>query len=193
MKKSTALSVLGVAVVLLVFSAWLANTVNTQYISYQKQITDLQRQVNELETQIGQPENQTSSLESQNSKLVIQLGDLTKQLALERYSHVDIVSMAPDFGWSPIVGMTVAVGAEVTVRNNDVVTVSGLELSVMTYYGLKPVGECFPSKVDLLNAGEERVVRGTVFMPLNSFSSDLTYVVTLKLADVVLDTFTLLP
>jgi cell division protein FtsB len=194
MKKSTALSVLAVVIVLLVFSAWLANTVNTQYISYQTQITDLQSQVNELETQIGQLQNQTSSLESQNSKLMIQLGDLTKQLALERHLKVDIVSMSHDPGWYPYGGVTVMVGWNVTVRNKDVVTLSGLEISVMTYYGLIPYGGGSPIayKVDLLNAGEERVVSGIVLVPLDH-PSNLTYVATLKSADRVLDTFTLQP
>ena len=193
MKKSIALSVLAVVIGLLILSAWLANTVNTQYISYQTQISDLQTQVSELESQIGQLQNQTGSLESNYSRLVIQLGDLTKQLAIERHLKVDIVSMSHDLGWSPIGGMTVSVGWYVTVRNNDVVTLSGLDLIVKTYYGLTPVGLGFPYKVDLLNAGEERVVRGDVLMPLNSFSSNLTYVATLIAADVVLDTFTLPP
>jgi len=193
MKKSIALSVLAVVIGLLILSAWLANTVNTQYISYQTQISDLQTHVSELESQIGQLQNQTGSLESNYSRLVIQLGDLTKQLAIERHLKVDIVSMSHDLGWSPIGGMTVSVGWYVTVRNNDVVTLSGLDLIVKTYYGLTPVGLGFPYKVDLLNAGEERVVRGDVLMPLNSFSSNLTYVATLIAADVVLDTFTLPP
>jgi cell division protein FtsB len=193
MKKNIVLIILAATTILLIVSAWLANTVYNQFSSYQTQISELQTQARELVTQIGQLQNQTSSLESQNSKLVIQLGDLTKQLALERHLKVDIVSMSHYSGWSPIGGMAVAVSANVTVRNNDVVTLSGLELSVMTYYGLTPVGEGNPSKVDLLNAGEERVVSGGVIMPMSSFSTNLTYVATLKSADVVLDTFTLLP
>ena len=193
MDKRITLSILAVVIVLLILSAWLANTVNTQYSSYQTQISDLQAHVSELESQIGQLQNQTGSLESNYSRLVIQLGDLTKQLAIERHLKVDIVSMSHDLGWSPIGGMTVSVGWYVTVRNNDVVTLSGLDLIVKTYYGLTPVGLGFPYKVDLLSAGEERVVRGDVLMPLNSFSSNLTYVATLIAADVVLDTFTLPP
>jgi hypothetical protein len=190
MRKSVVLILSALVIVLLIVSAWL---LHTQFSSYQTQIADLQSQNIELENQISQLQNQTSSLESQNSKLVIQLGDLTKQLALERHLKVDIVSLSPGYGWSYLGGVHVVVGANVTVRNNDVVTVSGLELSLMTYYGLTPVGESLPSRVDLLNAGEERVVGGTVIMPLDSFSLNLTYVATLKSADVVLDTFTLPP
>ena len=190
MRKSVVLILSTLVIVLLIVSAWL---LHTQFSSYQTQITDLQSQNSELESQIGLLQNQTSSFESQNSKLAIQLGDLTKQLALERHLKVDILSLSNLSGWYPIGGMTVSVGCLVTVRNNDVVTLSGLEMSVMAYYGLKLVGEGFPSKVDLLNAGEERVVSGGVLMPINSFSLNLTYVATLKSADVVLDTFTLPP
>ncbi len=83
---------------------------------------------------------------------------------------------------------------EVTVRNNDVVTVSGLDLSVKAYSGLVEYGSAFnfPYDVGLLNAGEEKVVSGMVIMNIHALTN-LTYVAALRAADVVLDTFTLAP
>jgi hypothetical protein len=187
MKKSIALGLFAVVIVLVILSAWL---VNTQFNSYQKQITDLQSQNSELESQIGQLQNQTSSLENQNSKLAIQLDDLTKQLALERHLKIEIVSLIQEgFG---IYGGTATLGTypfAITVRNNDVLTVSGLSLIVQGYFGLQKLGETpLPYQVNLLNAGEEQVVSGYVELSINTYKN-LTYVAVLKSGDVVLDEF----
>jgi outer membrane murein-binding lipoprotein Lpp len=187
MKKSIALGLFAVVIVLVILSAWL---VNNQFNTYQTQITDLQSQNSELESQIGQLQNQTNSLENQNSQMMIQLGDLTKQLALERHLKIEIVSFLQE-GYG-IYGGTGTLGTyyfAVTVRNNDVVTVSGLALTVQGYFGLEKLGETYlPYEVNLLNVGEEQVVNGYVDLSHYTYKN-FTYVAILKSADVVLDEF----
>jgi len=187
MNRKIALGAAVAAVALLTLSAWL---VYAQFSSLQAQIADLQAQNIQLEGQLGEVQNQTGSLESQNSELVRQLGDLTKQLALERHLSVEIKSLWHRDYWSAFGGLLVDYPFNVTVRNNDVITLSGVTLTVKTYSGIQEIGWTHSSEIDLLLAGEERVVSGSAVVPITA-PSNLTYVATLKAADVVLDEFTL--
>jgi hypothetical protein len=174
--------------VLLAVSGWLAYA---QLSSLQVQIKDLQDQNSELESQISDLQKQTSILESQHDELVRQTGDLTKQLALERRLRVEIVDLWHRGHWSAYGGLLVSYPFNVTIRNNDVITMSGLSLNVRTYSGLKDVTMVFNSiEINTLVAGEERVVQGHAVVSISA-PINLTYVATLKAGEVILDEFTL--
>jgi len=210
MKKGIVLGAFAGVFVLLIFSAWL---LNAQFVNFQTRINslvnvvnNLQGQINALNRQIGELESQISSLESQNSMLqnqtdsleisnnllVNQLGNLTEQLALARPIQVEIVSLT-HFGYSNVVLDYVGFSVNVTMRNNDVVTVSGLTLTVDGYSGNERIGSTdYPSEINLLNPGEERLVRNQVAVRLSPLAMNMTYFATLKSGDVVLDKFTAL-
>ncbi|MEM2108372.1 MAG: hypothetical protein QXL10_03710, partial [Candidatus Bathyarchaeia archaeon] len=135
-------------------------------------------------------QNQIAILEKQNSDIIKQMGDLTKQLALHRHLRIEIVSLWHSSVWSAYGGLLVSYPFNVTVRNNDLITVSGLTLTVQAFSGLKDETQV-PGlrKIDLLQAGEERVVSGEVVVYISA-PWNLTYVATLKAGDIVIDTFT---
>jgi len=188
MRKRVAVSAITVVIIALTVSAWL---VNNQINNLQTQIAELQSKNNALESQINDLQNQISSLENQNSELIKQFGDLTKQLALERHLNVEIVSLWHRDYWSAFGGLLVEYPFNVTIRNNDVMTVSGLNLNVRTFSGLKDES-IYPSSIEInmLRSGEERVIQGGVVVSINA-PSNLTYVATLKAGEVVLDEFML--
>ncbi len=131
-----------------------------------------------------------SSLESQNEELLKQLGDLTGQLALERVLNVKIVSLVHDAVWSDygsFLGRSRArMAFNVTVRNDDVVALGGLELTVRTFSGSREVGWIFHNDVDSLMPGETRIIQGESITPADSMA-DLSLLATLKSSDVIVD------
>ena len=195
-KPALALSMIIIAVATLVIVAWF---VPYQFI--QHQLTVLQIENNSLQAQIDDLYDKKRNLyfevkdfESQNDELVKQLGDLTKQLALERALRVEIMKLSHEDHWTdygPYLGVQRARNVfNVTVRNNDVATMSGLRLTVETFSGDRSVGGIFSWKIGRPQVGEEREIKGETIVP-NDFLSDLKYVATLKSGEVVLDEFKL--
>ena len=179
------------AVVLIIAFTVSGFLIYNEFSSLQTEINDLQIQNGELERQKSDLQNQTTVLEQQNSDIIKQMGDLTKQLALQRHLRVEIVSLWHSYGWYAYGGLLVSYPFNVTVRNNDLITVSGLTLIVQTFSGLKDETQVLGLiKIDALQAGEERVVSGGVVVYIGA-PSNLTYVATLKAGDVVIDTLTL--
>ena len=203
MKKSVVIGAFVGIFVLLIVPAWLLNSYQRQIASLQaqvfnlqlqsseliKQLVELHNQTDSLENQNRMLQNQTDSLESQNNLLVNQLGNLTEQLALQRPIKVDIMSLWHAESWSSFGGLNVAYPFNVTIRNNDIVTVSGLILTVRTYSGNQSVGYGYPLEIDLLGVREERIISSVAVVSLTEPRIS-TYVATLKSGDVVLDEFT---
>ena len=191
-KPALALSMIIIAVATLVIVAWF---VQYQFIQHQLTVlqnenSSLQAQNNDLQDKNRNLRFETKDSESQNDELVKQLGDLTKQLALERALRVEIVKLSHEDHWTdygPYLGVQRARNVfNVTVRNNDVATMSGLRLTVEMFSGGRSVGGVFSWKIDLLRVGEEREITGETIVP-NDFLSDLTFIATLRSGDVVLD------
>jgi hypothetical protein len=188
MNKRLFSSIAAVLIIALIASGLL---INNEFSSLQTEIKDLQIQSEELEKQKNDLQNQTNVLGQQNNDMIKQLGDLTKQLALERHLRIEIVSLWHNDNWFAYGGLLVGYPFNATIRNNDIVTVSGLTLTVQTFSGLKDESQIYGlSKIDSLQAGEERVVSGEAVVYIGA-PSNLTYVATLKAGDIVLDTFTL--
>ncbi len=187
MSKRITLLLASIVIIALAVTAWF---VQAQFGGLQIQVSELEAENSDLQDQIMNLQNQTTALGSQNGKLVNQLGDLTKQLALERSLRIRILSVSPRAYWNSYGGLLVSYPFNVTVRNNDVITVSGLTLTVNTFSGLQQIGWTSVSDVNVLRAGEERVIQGEAVVPLNH-PSNLTYVATLNSGNVVLDEFTL--
>ena len=133
---------------------------------------------------------EAGDLEIRNGELLKQLGDLTEQLALERILNVEILSLSHEERWSdygPFLGRSRArMVFNVTVRNDDVVALSGLELTVRTFSGSREVGWIFHNRVDSLLPGEARNIRGESITPVDSMV-DLSLLATLISGDVVVD------
>jgi hypothetical protein len=180
-----------ITVVLIISLSASGFIIYNEFRSLQTEIKDLQNQSEELEKQKSDLQNQTSVLGQQNNDMIKQMGDLTKQLALERHLSVKIVSLWHRDYWGAYGGLLVDYPFNVTIRNNDIVTVSGLTLTVQTFSGLKDETKMNGLiKIDSLQAGEERTVSGAVVVYIGA-PSNLTYVATLKAGDVILDTFPL--
>ena len=138
-KKALALGTITAAAVTIVIVAWFV-----QFQLIQHQLTVLQIENSSLQVQNRDLHDKNRDLyfeskdvESQNDELVEQLGDLTKQLALKRAIHVEIVKLLHEDHWTdygPYLGVPRARNVfNVTVRNNDVATMSGLRLTVETF------------------------------------------------------------
>jgi hypothetical protein len=180
-----------IAIVLIIALTASGFLIYNEFSSLQTEIKVLQIQNEELEKQKSDLQNQTNVLGQQNNDMIKQMGNLTKQLALQRQLRIDIVSLWISNRWFAYGGLWVANPFNATIRNNDIVTVSGLTLTVQAFYGLKEESHTFRlNEVDFLEAGEEKVVSGEVVASLGG-TGHLTYVATLKAGDAVIDTFTL--
>ncbi len=129
-------------------------------------------------------------LESQNDELIEHLGNLTKQLALARPLRVEIVSFSHEdqWGYGTFLGVERAsLKFNVTIRNNDSVALSGIELSADIYSGFRPVGWGSGKRFDLLLAGGEQTFGWSLTMSFGEPTADLSLLVTLKSGDVILD------
>ena len=189
-------------IVLLIFSAWRLNAqftgLQTQVTSLQTEIASLEAQNNELRKQISKFENETDSFESQNDELVGYVGKFTEQLALARPIQVEIVSLVRASSGNSFGGLLQGYSFNLTIRNNDVVTVSGIVLTLNVYFGDKLVGyipyinKCL--EIDLLIPGEERVISFVYVVSLEFVGAwrakPLTYVTTLESGEVILDQLT---
>jgi hypothetical protein len=180
-----------ITVVLIISLSASGFIIYNEFSSLQTEIKDLKIQSEELEKQKSDLQNQTSVLGQQNNDMMKQMGDLTKQLALERHIQIEITTFWHNDYWFAFGGLLVDYPFNATIRNNDIVTVGGLSLTVQAFSGLKDETKIVGfAKIDLLHSGEEQVVSGEVVVYIGA-PSNLTYVATLKAGDVILDTFTL--
>ena len=170
--------------------------VQQQFNIMQNANSSLQAENNNLQDENRNLRFEKSALENQNDELVKQIGDLTKQLAITRPHRIEISTLSPEDHWSDygsVLGVPRARNVfNVTVRNNDVVAVSGLELTVETLSG-NPGGVgswVFQNRIDLLRVGEERVIVGESIVPIDSLK-DLVFVATIKSGDTIVDEFRL--
>jgi len=190
-KRILAIGATVVVALLIAISVWF---VQRQFVLLQNANSNLRVQINNLQDENRDFYFEAKSLENQNEELEEQLGDLTKQLALERDLNVEITTFSSEDRWSdygPWLGVPRARNVfNVSVRNNDVVMIGGLKLIVEIFSDNKVVGLTFSWKIDLLNVGEERENNGETIVPID-FLSDLTYVITLKSGEIVLDEFRL--
>jgi len=190
-KRILAIGATVVVALLIAISVWFAQH---QFVLLQNANSNLRVQINNLQDENRDFYFEAKSLENQNEELEEQLGDLTKQLALERDLNVEITTFSSEDRWSdygPWLGVPRARNVfNVSVRNNDVVMIGGLKLIVEIFSDNKVVGLTFSWKIDLLNVGEERENNGETIVPID-FLSDLTYVITLKSGEIVLDEFRL--
>jgi len=169
--------------------------IQQQYIfTIQNSNDNLQNEVRNLQDKNREFYNEIRTLKYHISELEEELCNLTKQLALERPLQVEINKFSPEDHWSDygsLFGVSRARNIyNVTIQNNDVLTISGLELIVKTFSGNNAVGLTFSKDIDLLHAAEEREIEGESIIPIYNLK-DLTYVVTLKLSDIVLDEYKL--
>ena len=162
-----------------------------EFSSLQAEINSLQIQNRELEKEKSELQNQRTDAENQYNDIIQRMGYLTKQLALERHLKIEIKTFWHNEYWFAYGGLLVGYPFNATIRNNDVVTVGGLSLTVQAFSGLKDETKIAGvGKIDLLHSGEEQVVSGEVVVYIAA-PSNLTYLATLRAGEVVIDTFTL--
>jgi hypothetical protein len=172
----------------MVIAAWF---VQYQFSVMQNEISSLQAENSDLQDK-NRNLSESSALKNQSGELM--QSDLTKRLALAGDLRVEITALSPEDYWrnaGSFLGVLRARNVfNVTVRNNDVGAVSGLQLTVETLSGNHSVGWVFENQIYLLRVGEERVIVGQSITPINSLN-DLSFVATLKLGDALVDEFRL--
>ena len=183
--------VLSSAIVLIIILTVTGFLIFNEFSSLQAEINTLQIQNVELEKEKMDLQNQITVAVNQYNDIIQRMGDLTKQLALERHLQIEITTFWHNDHWFAYGGLLVGYPFNATIRNNDVVTVGGLSLTVQAFSGLKDETKISGfSKIDLLQSGEEQVVSGEVVVYIGA-PSNLTYVATLKAGDAIIDTITL--
>lgn len=166
-------------------------------------------QFSRLQTQVSLLENQNAELQDQNQTLQIQLkelqlqhkeqqdrsSDITYQLALERRLQVDILE-AHFSGWSPIGGVAVIYPANVTIINNDAVSLFGLTATFqfIDKYSGHQIGEQGTTKIERLDVGANQVITGGIITVLDLNMStgidNANFKVTVSTGSVILDEWT---
>jgi cell division protein FtsB len=188
----------------IVLIAIVALSVTTWIIYYQ--ISELQNQIGKLQAQNSELQDQNKALQAQVSEIQDQLDesqnqsntrqdylrDITYELALERPLRVLITKFKWVGDFNPIGGLTIGYSVKVTVQNTDVISVSGLTLTVRllnkgTIIEVK-YSRGFSTGIDQLKAGESREISGQILATLDSFSTDSAVcAVRLTVRDIVLD------
>ena len=95
-------------------------------------------------------------------------------------------------GFNPVGGLLLDHPVNVTAQNNDVVPVSGLTLTVRLdnkNTGAE-IGTEGVTRIDRLNSGESREIKGWAYTTIGTSLNDAVCVVTLKVGDIVLDEWT---
>ena len=185
--KRTALAIVLIVIVSLSITTWFVHS----------QITDLQNQISELRLQNSALQDKNSDLQEQVNDLQLQnrekqdrLTDFTYELAKARHLYVEITSYSKGSG-GPIVGVTFVSEIYVTIKNDDVIPVSGLTITVVLIDKDKGVqiGDTGVTKMGRLNAGESGNFSVSVFYGMSSLSliSSAEVVIVLKAGSVVLD------
>jgi len=189
LNRKIVLSVFIIAIIALALASWI---VHNQVSALQTQISELQARNSALEVQISEIQDHLNETQNQISEQQENLRDITYELALSRPLNVLITKFNWVGDFNPFGGMTMSYPVKVTVRNNDVVDVSGLTLSVRllikgTLIGVKD-SYGFPIQIDELKAGESQEISGGILATLGSFSTDSAVcAVRLSVRDIVLD------
>ena len=151
-----------------------------QNIVLEGQVSEYQNQTSQLENQITELETQLDDLEAQNLELQNHTGELESQLsALENATLVQITDIKKIDAWNPT-GVAIFVELNVTVQNFGVNDVERLLLVV------DHVSGSFSNStkwIGPINAGEERTFKT---MGTCNYAHPLSFVVTLKLDDIIL-------
>jgi phage-related minor tail protein len=191
--------VIAVATVMIVTLFVASLFVYTKFSELQNQVSELQEQNSNLEAQISETQNQLNETQNQlnetQSKLREQqdnLKDITYELTLKRQLDLFISNFTWVGDFNPMVGLTISYSVVVDVRNNDVVDVSGLTLTVrlLRKGTLIEVGQSkgFSSQINDLKTMETRKVIGGILATLDSFSADTAVCsVILSVRGIVLD------
>ena len=170
-----------------------------QISELQNEIADLQAensalevQINEIQDQLNETKNQLDETQSQLREQLENLGDTTYELALERQLRLYITKFEWVGDFNPMVGLAISYSVVVNVRNNDVVGLGGLTLTVslLRKGTLIEVGQSrgFSAQINGLGAGESREVTGSILAALDSFSVDTAVCsVLLSVRGIVLD------
>lgn len=163
--------------------------VYSQIGKLQNQIGAIEAQNSEMQDQLSELQNQLSELQLQNLEQQDRLNDFTYELAKARHLKVEISAFQWMDGFHPVGGLLIGHPVDITVRNNDVVPLSGLRLRVslsLENTGAE-LGYVGGAMIGRLNAGESRVIRGEPWASLSTTLSDGVCVVTLAVGDIVLD------
>jgi hypothetical protein len=183
-------AVILVIVVSLSIAAWF---IHNQISCLQHQNSNLQDHINELQDHINELQDQNRDLHDKNDELQKQLGLLQKRIDYE--PEVLIENFSSPYGWQNVVGMTIAITFNVTIRNTGISDIEGLTVEIKRFkvdedpYNLT-------RKLDILHAGETTEFQDSFIVGWNLYFSnfhDRSLVATLKLGEVVLDVRYLLP
>jgi type II secretory pathway pseudopilin PulG len=182
-------------VVLLVVSLFVYSRISelqNQIGQLQEQNSNLELQIIEIQDQLNETKNLLDETQSQLKDQIENLGDTTYELALERQLRLYITRFEWVGDFNPMVGLAISYSVVVNVRNNDVVDVSGLTLTVrlLRKGTLIEVGQSrgFFTQINDLGAGESREVTGGILAALDSFSVDTAVCsVLLSVRGIVLD------
>lgn len=177
-----------VAVVILIVAAisvW-------QITSLQTQIANSQAQNNDLKSQNGELQNQTTWLQDQNKELQDQISKLEQPGG--NYNHpVKIIAFEWLGGWFPMGGVTLYNPVNVTIRNDEIVTVSGLSMDVklIDKYSGNQIGTSGgTNQIDPLQPGEVRTVGVGAYTSVGTSLDNAACVVSLKSGSTLLDEWT---
>jgi regulator of replication initiation timing len=168
-------------------------------IALYSQFSGLQTRVSQLETQNAELQNQNSTLQEQLKDLQQQFkeqqdraSDLTYQLALERHLRVEITQAHCSKGWYAYGGVTVSHPANVTVVNNDVVSLFGLTATfqLVDKNSGTQIGHEGVMEIERLDVGKSQVVNGSVLVELNVNVDNAVCKITISKGSIILDEWT---
>ena len=183
----TALAIFLIAVIALSVATWF---VNNQICDLQNKVDVLQAQNSELQDQNSDLEEQIGELQLQNREKQDRLNDFTNELAKVRHLRVEITDYSRE-GDGPIGGLAFISNIYVIIKNNDVIPVSGLTISVALVNkdnGVQ-IGDTGVITMGRLNAGESANVTVPVMYSISSLSliSTAECVIVLKAGNIILD------
>jgi cell division protein FtsB len=142
--------------------------------------SDLQQQITELQ-------EQNRDLQEENDELLEQLDLLQKRLDFN--ASVLITKFSSIYGWSNVVGMTIAMNFNVSVQNFGISDIEGLIVEVKRYgFGEDPSNQTI--KLDVLYAGETIEFLSSFVLGWDSYFDNFhgqALTATLKLGEAILD------
>jgi hypothetical protein len=184
--KRTILVIVLITVISLSAATWF---VQNQIGEFQTQLSGLRTQNSELQDQNNVLQTQVSELQLQNREQQDRLTDFTSELAKARHLHIDITAFKWIGGFNPMVCVTLSHPVNVTVKNDDVIPVSGLTLTVSLVHkntGAQ-IGGSGVTRIGRLNAGETYELSGWATTTIGTSLNDALCMVTLESGGIVLD------
>jgi uncharacterized protein YlxW (UPF0749 family) len=178
---------LAIILVMVIASSVAAWFVNNQIGELQNQNSNLQHQLNEVQDQNDELQGQNGELQEENDELQQQLDLLQKRINFE--PEVQITKFSSQAGWMNVVGMTIAIGIDITISNIGISDIEGLTLEVKR---LRVDEDPYnvTKKLDVLQAKEKTEIPVGLVEGWNTYFDEFhsrTLEATLKLGDVVLD------